>query len=82
MEIVREGVMDNPFTAPTAAWKAKYAPIIGIRVRSGRDVFALVSCNDLGVPYFSKVVHGRVQVKQYVLPLQNKAWALSRLGNN
>lgn len=52
----------------------KYSPVFGTKVKSISETFELVAVNDLGIPYFSKVVKGKTQKKQYTLSLFHKNW--------
>lgn len=53
MEVVNRAMFE--FERETQRWKEKYKPVFGTEVKSGKDRFRFVSCNDLGVPYFRKI---------------------------
>ena len=53
----------------------KYAPLLGTRVKTpDGTIWAYIGCNDIGHPYFSKVVGNRLEKKQFTLSLVNKKW--------
>ena len=58
----------------------KYSPVFGTRVRIPEGEFELTDVNNLGIPYFSKVVRNKVQKKQYTLSLYHKDWLDEQLG--
>jgi len=60
-------------------WMAKYSHIFGIRTHSGPQEYEFISCNDLGVPYFSKVIRGKVQKTKFTLHGCDREWALKKL---
>lgn len=53
--------------------KEKYSLLFGIRVKC-LGTYELVGVNDLGVPYFSEVVKGKVQKKQYTIWSFDRGW--------
>ena len=60
-------------------WMAKYSHIFGIRTHSGPQEYEFISCNDLGVPYFSKVIRGKVQKTKFTLHGCDREWAAKKL---
>jgi hypothetical protein len=51
----------------------KYSPLFGIRIKCFRT-YELVGVNDLGVPYFSEVVKGKIQKKRYTIWSFDRGW--------
>jgi len=52
----------------------RYAPLLGIRIKIPDGIFEYVGCNDLGYPYFSKVVKGRLGKKQFTILGLGRVW--------
>jgi hypothetical protein len=58
----------------------RFAPLKGYRVETSDGQFwEYSSCNDLGVPYFKKVVNGKAQKTEYFLCEYRRDWAEEEL---
>lgn len=57
----------------------RYAPLVGTRVEAGGKTWEYASSNDLGVPYFRKVVRGKAQKRLHTIASHDTAWAAEAL---
>jgi hypothetical protein len=76
---------DNPYDRikkNTEDMNKKYSKLKGMRIKDFTDqVWEFVETNDLGIPYFVKVINGKPQKKQFTLSHKGKDWLDNQLKN-
>jgi len=64
----------------TKKMNTKYKKLVGTRVKTpDKQEWEFVETNDLGVPYFVKVVGGKPQKKQFTVAMFGRDWLDSEL---
>ena len=60
----------------------RFNPLKGMRVKTCDEIlWEYSSCNDLGIPYFKKVVNGKTQKTEYTVVDFKREWAEKELNN-